>query len=43
MNETPPQLGYRMPAEWARHDATVRAWPHNSEGWPRKVHDTPWS
>lgn len=25
---------YSMPAEWARHDATWLAWPHNAETWP---------
>ncbi len=31
------QLGYRMPAEWDRHEATWLAWPHNEETWPGKV------
>lgn len=37
MNETekvPAQLGYSMPPEWARHDATLLIWPHNRETWP---------
>jgi agmatine deiminase len=25
---TPAQLGYRMPAEWEKHDATWLSWPH---------------
>ncbi|MBI2980880.1 MAG: agmatine deiminase family protein [Deltaproteobacteria bacterium] len=25
--------GYRMPAEWAPHDATWLAWPHNPDTW----------
>lgn len=25
---------YRMPAEWAPHEATWLAWPHNLETWP---------
>lgn len=35
--KTPFSLGYRMPAEWARHEATWLAWPHNEETWPGKV------
>ncbi len=31
---TPASLGYSMPAEWARHQATWLAWPHNLETWP---------
>lgn len=27
MSETPAQLGYRMPAEWERHEATWFTWP----------------
>ena len=45
MNEqrkTPRQLGYRMPAEWERHEATWLAWPHNSEDWPGKFASIPW-
>ena len=42
MNETPRQLGYRMPAEWDRHDATWLAWPHNPEDWPGKFQAIPW-
>jgi agmatine deiminase len=26
--------GYRMPAEWAKHEATWLVWPSNSETWP---------
>ncbi|MCS6938032.1 MAG: agmatine deiminase family protein, partial [Roseiflexus sp.] len=35
---TPAQLGYRMPAEWAPHQATWLSWPHNAESWPGKLH-----
>jgi agmatine deiminase len=42
MNETPQQLGYRMPAEWDRHEATWLAWPHNPEDWPGKFQPIPW-
>lgn len=34
---TPFQLGFRMPAEWAPHEATWLAWPHNEETWPGEV------
>jgi agmatine deiminase len=31
---TPRALGFRMPAEWERHEATWLSWPHNPETWP---------
>jgi len=33
---------YRMPAEWALHNATWIAWPHNPEDWPGKFQPIPW-
>jgi agmatine deiminase len=42
MIETPRELGYRMPAEWDRHEATWLAWPHNPEDWPGKFQPIPW-
>ena len=30
----PGNFGYRMPAEWERHEATWLSWPHNQETWP---------
>ncbi len=30
----PSELGYRMPAEWAPHEATWLSWPHNRDSWP---------
>jgi agmatine deiminase len=42
MIETPRELGYRMPAEWERHEATWLAWPHNPEDWPGKFQPIPW-
>jgi agmatine deiminase len=30
MNATPRALGYRMPAEWERHDATWLTWPREA-------------
>src|SRR5436305_14531544 len=40
--DTPAALGYRMPAEWDRHDATWIAWPHHREDWPGKFGPIPW-
>lgn len=40
--ETPAQLGYRMPAEWEPHEATWVAWPHHREDWPGKFAPVPW-
>jgi agmatine deiminase len=42
VSRTPRELGYRMPAEWERHDATWLAWPHNPEDWPGKFQPVPW-
>jgi agmatine deiminase len=39
---TPRSLGYRMPAEWERHQATWIAWPHNRTDWPGKFETIPW-
>lgn len=33
----PGALGFRMPAEWERHEATWLAWPHDSETWPAEL------
>ncbi|MGA2889776.1 MAG: agmatine deiminase family protein [Terracidiphilus sp.] len=38
----PHALGFRMPAEWERHEATWLAWPHNPEDWPGKFQTIPW-
>src|ERR1700749_1241597 len=40
--QTPRELGYRMPAEWEAHEATWLAWPHNPEDWPGKFQAIPW-
>lgn len=32
--DAPAARGYRMPAEWERHEATWVSWPHNRETWP---------
>lgn len=40
--ETPRELGFCMPAEWERHEATWIAWPHNREDWPGRFAPIPW-
>jgi len=40
--ETPAALGYAMPAEWERHEATWLGWPHNPTDWPDKVDTIRW-
>ena len=39
---TPASAGYRMPAEWERHEATWIAWPHERSDWPGKFAPIPW-
>jgi agmatine deiminase len=39
---TPDQLGFSMPAEWERHEATWLAWPHNPTDWPGKLGTIRW-
>ena len=39
---TPASLGFRMPAEWAPHEATWLAWPHEISDWPGKFAPIPW-
>ncbi len=34
---------YTMPAEWALHEATWIAWPHNREDWPGRFTPIPWT
>jgi agmatine deiminase len=34
MGQSPAELGYAMPAEWERHEATWLAWPKNPETFP---------
>jgi agmatine deiminase len=36
-NQTPRQLGYHFPAEFARHTATWLSWPHKEASWPGKI------
>ncbi len=42
VEETAAALGFRMPAEWERHDATWLAWPHERTDWPQKFAPIPW-
>ena len=39
---TPAELGYTMPAEWEKHEATWLGWPHNANDWPGKFEVIPW-
>jgi len=39
---TPAALGYSMPAEWERHEATWLGWPHNPTDWPGKLDTIRW-
>ncbi|MBS1875169.1 MAG: agmatine deiminase family protein [Acidobacteria bacterium] len=39
---TPAALGYSMPAEWERHEATWLGWPHNETDWPGKLDTIRW-
>ena len=38
----PAGLGYQMPAEWEKHEATWLGWPHNASDWPGKFEVIPW-
>jgi agmatine deiminase len=42
MKPAPPNLGYRMPAEWEPHASTWLAWPHYRSDWPGKFEPIPW-
>jgi len=42
MPEKPGALGWRMPAEWERHEATWIAWPHDRDDWPDRFGPIPW-
>jgi agmatine deiminase len=39
--QTPAQLGYRMPPEWAPHRGTWLSWPHKEASWPGKFGPIP--
>lgn len=40
--ETPAALGFAMPAEWEKHEATWLGWPHNPTDWPDKLDTIRW-
>ncbi len=42
IGQTPAARGFSMPAEWARHEATWLAWPHNPTDWPDKLETIKW-
>jgi len=43
-NETTPgKMGFRMPAEWEKHEATWLGWPHELTDWPGKFAPIPWA
>lgn len=35
-------LGFSMPAEWEKHEATWLGWPHNPTDWPGKLEPIQW-
>jgi agmatine deiminase len=37
VTQTPKELGYYFPAEFAPHIATWLSWPHKEESWPGKI------
>jgi agmatine deiminase len=39
---TPAARGFRMPAEWWRHEATFLVWPHRHSDWPGRFGPIPW-
>ena len=39
---TPVRLGFAMPAEWERHEATWLGWPHHATDWPYKLDTIRW-
>jgi agmatine deiminase len=42
-SKTPHSLGFHMPAEWERHEATWLGWPHEVTDWPGKFATIPWA
>jgi agmatine deiminase len=41
--KTPAALGFRMPSEWQRHEATWLGWPHSTADWPDKIEPIQWA
>src|SRR5216684_899702 len=42
LDATPASLGFSMPAEWEKHDATWLGWPHHPTDWPDKLDTIRW-
>jgi agmatine deiminase len=42
-DKTPGEMGWRMPAEWEKHEATWLGWPHETTDWPGKFAPIPWA
>lgn len=42
LNTYPADSGFAMPAEWAPHEGTLIAWPHNRNDWPGKFAPIRW-
>jgi agmatine deiminase len=40
---TPRSRGYRMPAEWTKHEGTWIAWPHRADDWPGRFGAIPFA
>jgi agmatine deiminase len=40
---TPRARGYRMPAEWSKHEGTWIAWPHRADDWPGRFGAIPFA
>ncbi len=40
--KNPFDLGYNLPAEWEKHEATWIGWPHNKNDWPGKIEPIFW-
>jgi agmatine deiminase len=41
-NVCPAALGFSLPAEWEKHEATWIGWPHNPTDWPGKLEPIQW-
>jgi agmatine deiminase len=42
VQRSPAELGFVMPAEWEKHEATWLGWPHNATDWPGKLDTIRW-
>jgi agmatine deiminase len=43
VTKSPTARGFAMPAEWAPHEATWIAWPHEKRDWPGRFAPIPWA